>query len=180
MNSLVMQYVQSVKDRIGKQSRVLEIGSLDVNGSVRPIFSDANEYIGIDPIKGRGVDIVASSYQIPKLFKKESFDCVICCETLEHDPFFWITIRNMRWVLKKGGWLIVSAPSLRQKVHQYPKDYYRFLPDAFDLVIFKGFEECEGVVGFPASLKKPSPEKHLLTIAYSGRKPMKFREMLPR
>ena len=37
--------------------RVLEIGSLDINGSTRSFFSDG-DYLGIDVAPGAGVDLV--------------------------------------------------------------------------------------------------------------------------
>lgn len=180
MNHLILEYIENLKQRIGRQSRVLDIGSLDVNGSPRKFFKDADEYIGIDLEKGKSVDIVASSYDIPKLFKKNSFDCVICCETIEHDSFFWVTIRNMRWVLKPGGWMILSAPSLRQYIHRYPIDCYRFLPDAFETFFFKGFEELNGMMGYAERIINPIPATDLLTISFSGKKPLRgWKETLP-
>lgn len=178
MNTFIYSYVHDLKKKIGKQKRVLEIGSLNVNGSIKDHFSDADKYIGIDLEKGENVDIVASSYDIPKLFKKESFDCVICCETLEHDTYFWVTLMNMRWVLKKGGYMIISVPSLQQYIHSYPKDYWRFLPDAIE-VFLKDFEECEGVVAFPGHIKSPKPESDLLTVIYHGKKPKNWKEKIP-
>ena len=38
-------------------TRVLEVGSLDINGSVRPIFTDC-EYVGLDLGPGPGVDVI--------------------------------------------------------------------------------------------------------------------------
>ena len=43
----------------GVEYKVLEIGSLDINGSVRPLFEDAEYYLGIDMQEGPGVDLVA-------------------------------------------------------------------------------------------------------------------------
>jgi SAM-dependent methyltransferase len=56
---------------------------------------------------------------------------VISGQCLEHDPRFWITMRNMARALRPGGHLIVIVPS-RGGVHRYPIDCYRFNPDAFD------------------------------------------------
>jgi SAM-dependent methyltransferase len=147
MNQFILEYAKQIKKKIGKQSKVLEVGSLDINGSIRSVFKDAKTYIGIDPIAGAGVDKVMWSYDIPKVFKEGEFDCVICCETLEHDPNFWVTVNNIRWVLKKGGWLIISTPSLGTSLHRYPQDFFRFLPDAF-LLFFNGFNKVEMVEAF--------------------------------
>ena len=63
--------------------RVLEVGSLDINGSVRPLFENCN-YTGIDLGEGRGVDVVAHVTDYHRLDDNE-FDVVISTETLEHD-----------------------------------------------------------------------------------------------
>ena len=175
MNSFVLDYVKYIKECIGRQSHVLEVGSLDVNGSVRQFFTDADEYIGLDLVSGKSVDVVADAHDIKKIFKEESFDCVICCETIEHDPKFWITIDNMRWVLKSGGWLIISAPSLQQWIHNYPHDYWRFLPDAFYLIFLEGYDNIDGAVGYPDDevIENPNPRRDIRTICCFGQKPLK-------
>src|SRR3990172_4050477 len=130
MTPFVISKLKEIKKEIGKQNKVLEIGSLNVNGTARDVFGDANVYVGIDLLKGKGVNIVMSSYDIKKKFKRGEFDCVICCETLEHDKFFWKTLENINYVLKKGGWLIISAPGPFQLYHNLP-DYYRFYEEVF-------------------------------------------------
>ena len=62
---------------IGK--RVLEIGSLDINGAVRSYFEDC-EYLGIDLVYGKGVDLVMHGADVGA-----EFDVVISTEALEHD-----------------------------------------------------------------------------------------------
>lgn len=139
MNTFIQKFVKNAKKKIGKQDRVLEIGSRNFNGGVRQYFKDADKYIGIDGIDGKGVDKVMLSYDIPKHFKKEYFDCVICCEELEHDPFFWATLKVIDYALKPGGWLIISTPCLYQDLHSAPQDYYRFMPDTYRNIFFNGY-----------------------------------------
>ncbi len=57
--------------------KVLEVGSLDINGSVRQFFKDCN-YIGIDLGIGKGVDIVCTG-QDYDAFDNE-FETIISCE----------------------------------------------------------------------------------------------------
>ena len=124
------------------KGKVLEVGSRYVNGEIRDIFEDEKiKYTGLDMIKGRCVDILLNAHDIKKELKKNSFDLVVCFDTLEHDDKFWITVDNMRWVLKKGGWLVIKAPSLHCNIHEWPGDYYRFLEPAFKEVFFNGFED---------------------------------------
>jgi len=117
------------------EGKVLDIGSLDVNGNVRGYFKD---YLGIDMQSGPNVDKVINAHDIKKEFGEGTFDIVTCFDMLEHDDKFWITIENIKWVLKKGGWLIAGAPSINHPKHNYPFDYYRFTKDSFEKVIFEG------------------------------------------
>lgn len=141
MTPQIQKWVKLIKKRYIKSSgKVLEIGSLDINGSVREFFSDAKEYTGIDMMAGEGVDKVLEAKDILKVWKKGTFDTILCLEMLEHDNAFWITIDNITKVLKKGGLLIVSTPTFGFPLHRYPKDYFRFGEDAYKEIIFKGFK----------------------------------------
>ena len=80
------------------QGRILDVGSLDVNGSIKSLCEDF--YIGLDIRKGKNVDIQASSHNLP--FKSNSFDNVISIGILEHDTCFWTSLDEMKRVLKVG------------------------------------------------------------------------------
>lgn len=151
MTPFLLSELKIIREKIGKQKRVLEIGSLNINGTARDSFGDSEEYIGIDLLKGKDVDIVMASYDIKKKFKKGSFDCVICCETLEHDRYFWKTLGNIHWVLKKGGYFILSVPGPKQKYHN-PPDFYRFYEDAV-AVWLDGYELVYGQKAFKTGQK---------------------------
>mgnify|MGYP001811023326 CR=1 FL=1 len=77
MHEQQFQFVQAVSQFIPNyfdSSRVLEIGSLDINGSVRVLFSNC-EYIGIDIGSVACVDLVihGQDYAAPSGY----FDTVI-------------------------------------------------------------------------------------------------------
>lgn len=93
---------------------VLEIGSLDINGSVRSFFEQCN-YTGLDIGPGPGVDVVCEGqkYDAPSA----SFDVVICCEVMEHNPFWADTLRNMMRLLKPGGFLVMSCATKGRLEH---------------------------------------------------------------
>ena len=95
--------------------RVLEVGSYDVNGSVRRIFSDAALYIGIDLCEGPGVDRVASGSTLD--LPDESLDIVLSCECFEHDPAWDSTFANMFRMLRPGGALIFTCASTGRHEH---------------------------------------------------------------
>ncbi len=88
---------------------VLEIGSLDINGSVRPLFNESisqgGSFFGIDIQEGPGVDLVAdaSVYQSDKLF-----DIVVCAEVFEHTAVWPKIVRNSHSLLVPGGMFIAT------------------------------------------------------------------------
>lgn len=141
MTPQIQNWVKKAKRKyISNSGRVLEVGSLDVNGSVKKYFEDATEYIGIDAIKGPGVDKIVNAHNILKHWKPGTFDTVLCLEMLEHDNAPWVTIEIFRKVVKKNGILIVTTPTFGFPLHRYPKDYFRYGEDAYRDIIFKGFK----------------------------------------
>jgi SAM-dependent methyltransferase len=97
-----MDYVKNLsktKNEHFNNKSVLEIGSLNVNGSIREFFKNCN-YIGVDIASGKDVDVVAKGHE----FKyQEQFDVVCSCECFEHDEHYKETIINMFNHLKHGG-----------------------------------------------------------------------------
>lgn len=107
---------------------VLEVGSLDINGSIRPFAPEGCDYTGIDMEPGPGVDLVVEQHgAFP--FDPESFNLVVSTSSFEHDSMFWVTFLEMARVAKPGGFLYISAPS-NGPVHRHPVDCWRFLPDS--------------------------------------------------
>jgi SAM-dependent methyltransferase len=107
---------------------ILEVGSFDVNGSLKSVKPLDSKWIGMDIEKGPGVDVVNQpGEKFP--FPDEHFDLVVATSVFEHDPAFWKTLSEMARVVKKSGFLYISAPS-NGMVHRYPLDCFRFYPDA--------------------------------------------------
>ena len=125
-----MSFVARVvrKHELGHGS-VLDVGSYDVNGNVRPLFNGAR-CVGIDMRQGPNVDRVVNAHDLVETFGPESFDTVVCCEMLEHDPEFWVSTEQMGRILKRGGRLVLTTRGLGFPLHEYPTDLWRFTPDA--------------------------------------------------
>jgi SAM-dependent methyltransferase len=136
MLSTTITFVKKFQKEHSFLGKVLDVGSLDVNGNIKGEFKEF-DYTGIDMRPGKNVDIVLNAHDIKDRFKEGEFDIVVCFDTLEHDNKFWITVKNMKWVLKKGGWLLVGAPSIHHPRHNHPYDYYRFTRDSFLQYIFE-------------------------------------------
>jgi SAM-dependent methyltransferase len=108
--------------------RVLEVGALDVNGSVRPYVTSLRPktYIGTDRRAGRRVDLVLTAYRLVEQFGCNAFDVVLCLETLEHIADWRIALWSMFQVLREDGLLVLTTRSRGFPRHDHPTDYWRF------------------------------------------------------
>lgn len=108
--------------------KIADVGAQDVNGSLRSVAPINNEYIGVDFVEGKGVDIVLTDpYALP--FEDSSIDVVVSSSCYEHSEFFWLTFNEALRVLKPTGLLYINAPS-NGLYHRYPVDCWRFYPDS--------------------------------------------------
>lgn len=109
--------------------RVLDVGSRDVNGTLRPLLQSAGwDYVGLDRIAGTNVDV--HTPELPWPLADVSFGAVVSSSALEHDPQPWVTWREMCRVLAPGGLLYCCCPSAGPH-HDYPVDCWRFMVDAW-------------------------------------------------
>ena len=93
---------------------VLEIGSYNVNGSVRPLCAGAASYQGIDVRAGRGVDEVADAADFDG---HGEYDLVISTETMEHMEHPEALIACALRALKPGGLLLITAAAPERAPH---------------------------------------------------------------
>lgn len=107
---------------------VLDVGGLNVNGTLRNIFENIGcKFISLDIQEDRSVDIAVKQFDsFP--FQDNYFDIVISTSCFEHDAMFWITFREMSRVVKSGGYLYTNVPSAGP-YHAYPDDCWRFYKD---------------------------------------------------
>ena len=132
-----LDFVKSVKNMFPysfKDAKVLEAGSLDINGSVRQFFTNC-DYVGVDLAEGKGVDLVGLFHMLP--FFPNSFDTVISCECLEHDRYWRNTFMQM-WEVAKGL-VIFSCATTGRPEHgttatspadsPFTNDYYKNLTE---------------------------------------------------
>ena len=150
MRKQINEIVKIVAESLPKKIKVLEIGSLIVEGqehlSVRKLFPEA-EYIGVDMQKGNGVDVVKDFIDwcnqcdnekhdgLNYRYKHENkFDLVLCLDMLEHakDPFN--IINSAKDCLKPDGVLLVTSV-FNFPIHEYPNDYWRFTPACFKMLL---------------------------------------------
>lgn len=124
LERLIERYLADVDD-----GQVLDVGAMGLNGAYRPLFDQKRwSYFGLDLTTGPNVDIVAEDpYHWP--IESSRFDVVVSGQAFEHIEFFWLTILEIRRVLKPGGVAFIVAPS-RGPQHKNPVDCWRFYPDS--------------------------------------------------
>jgi len=135
------------------QANVLEIGSLNINGTIRDLFSEC-AYLGVDVGEGKDVDLVAHGEHLD--FADSSFDVTLSAECFEHNPAWADTFQNM-WRMSRR-YVFVTCASTGRAEHGTSRshpgsspltvewDYYRNLTaddfeNEFDL--YDLFEEYQ-------------------------------------
>jgi len=146
---------------------VLEVGARNINGTLRPYIESlgASTYTGTDKHPGPGVDTVINAADLADYYGDESFDVVICTETLEHIENVPAAMRSMKRVLRTGGLLIITARSPGFPRHDYPEDYWRFtLEHGMNLVndmFLERMEDDHQDPGFFLRARKPEGFREL-------------------
>lgn len=132
------------------RKQVLEIGSLNINGSIRQFFEQC-VYVGVDLGEGRDVDVVARGEDLT--YDDGSFDVVASCECFEHNPEWVATLNNM--IRMSSGLVFFSCATTGRPEHGTPRtsphdapfcgEYYRNLTEedvrsAIDLSVFEDYQ----------------------------------------
>lgn len=119
-----LAFVSAVHKHLGPMFRddgILEIGSYDVNGSVRSILlsgasvADAGRYTGADLTPGPGVDLVKSGHEID--MPSSSLGLAISAECFEHNPYWLETFVNMIRMTRPGGVVAFTCASVGRLEH---------------------------------------------------------------
>lgn len=110
-----------------KGADVLEVGSYDVNGSVRPYLESLRprRYLGVDASPGPSVDRIVDCERLTDEVAGQ-WDVVVSTEMLEHVRD-WKTCMSQLWkATKPGGLLLVTTRSPGFPYHPFPEDYWRY------------------------------------------------------
>jgi len=136
MNHFLRGVARATAEAFHLPGPVLEVGSFQVAGQeaiadLRPLFPGKG-YLGIDSRPGPGVDQVADVETLPQA--DASVGTVLAMNTFEHVPRFWRGFAEIERVLRPDGVLLVSCPFYFH-IHHHPGDYWRFTPEALDLLL---------------------------------------------
>jgi len=177
-----------------KPERALEVGGVMGEGSLLrfPELAGAERYCLnlVAMPSDHEITAVTGNANDMRDFKRDWFDLVLCCSTLEHDKRFWLSVGEMKRVLRPGGLLVVGVPgyvtdeerdqgrsTLTYRVH-YRFDYYRFSEQAMREVIFEGMERVRvrrlgtppRLIGHGWKPGRPSPRTRVVTTAKQVRR----------
>jgi len=97
-----------------KDKKVLEVGSLNINGTVRDFFENC-DYTGLDIGPGPGVDLVVSGadYDAPD----GTYDVTVSAECFEHNPVWRETFANMVRLTRYNGLIIFTCAGTGRPEH---------------------------------------------------------------
>jgi len=93
--------------------KVLDIGSLDINGNNKVLFTNS-DYTGLDIAEGKNVDVVSIAHEFKT---KEKYDVVCSTECLEHDIHWQKTLKKMVQLTRKGGLMFLTCATTGRIEH---------------------------------------------------------------
>ena len=156
MRQSVKDYLVKILSRYPVIEPIYEIGSYRVEGQeefadLRSFFP-GKAYTGCDMRSGLGVDRVEDVHCLK--VKSNSVGAVLIFDTLEHVENVHQAMKEIHRILKPGGMVIMSSV-MNFPIHDYPSDYWRFTPKAFELLLkrFATYEvESDGDSQFPEGI----------------------------
>lgn len=156
MRQSVKDYLVRVLNRFPAREPVYEIGAYRVEGQeefadLRPFFP-GKSYVGCDMRKGLGVDRIEDVHCLR--IRSNCAGMVLIFDTLEHVENVHQAMKEIHRILQPGGMVVLSSV-MKFPIHDYPSDYWRFTPKAFELLLkpFDVYEvEFDGDPQFPEGI----------------------------
>jgi SAM-dependent methyltransferase len=132
----LQQFVAAIGPKV--RGRCLEIGGTLVNRGVYKL--EVDEFRTLDlPHSGVADDLMGDAAD-PDVFAADSWDSILAFHVLEHCPDPFAVVHNIHRWLTPGGHAFIVVPCA-QRMHNFPGDYWRFMPDGLR-VLFKEFAEA--------------------------------------
>jgi len=114
VHSRVFAEFERICARRGAGGHVLEVGAVPSDCTLLciPALAGAKSKLGINlegPWRHRDFEILRADANT-LCFTDESFDTVLCNSVLEHDKFFWKSVKEMIRVTRPGGLIAIGVP----------------------------------------------------------------------
>lgn len=132
-------FVQTIRKEFPQfftNNKVLEVGSLNINGSIRDFFKNC-DYTGVDLGEGPGVDVICKGEDLD--YPNGTYDVVASCECFEHNENWKETFVNMHRMTRPGGLIFFTCATTGREEHgttrttpfasPFTLDYYRNLTE---------------------------------------------------
>ncbi len=99
----------------GAGGSILEIGAVPSDDTLLCLraLGAAEKKVGINldgPWTFRDFRILRADANDLRCFQDGEFDTVLCNAVLEHDPYFWKALEEMRRVTRAGGLIVIGVP----------------------------------------------------------------------
>jgi len=130
------EYVKNSMPEYFNDVSVIEMGSLNINGTVRD-FYNATKYVGVDLEEGPGVDLVSPAQKVD--LPDNSFDVAVSAECFEHNPFWSETFANMYRIASK--FVIFTCASDGREEHGTRAKHPGTSPFTLDWDYYKNLNE---------------------------------------
>lgn len=117
MHKEVKTFIKQVRKVLPYKFRnrnILEVGSHNINGSIRKYFWFC-KWTGIDITAGKNVDIVGNFNEV--IIPHKQFQVVVSTEMLEHDKDWQQSLRRMYALLEYGGLMIITCAGPHRAEH---------------------------------------------------------------
>ena len=111
-------FLQSVLNRFPqfrKPRTCVEIGSQDVNGSIREIVNASESYVGVDIELGKGVDFICPGelLELPDSWS----EITISTECFEHAEAWQEILKNAIRMTKTDGMILITCAGIGREAH---------------------------------------------------------------
>lgn len=148
MHPAAYDYVKEHAPPLDRQHpTVLELGGRYINGGVRQFFRRATEYVSVDIVPGKDVDVVADAADLEL---GRLFDVVVSTELLEHTSRAAEIVVAARRHLAPGGTFLATMAGPGRPAHSAaghqrmePGEWYRNIEPAEldEWLEFAGFDD---------------------------------------
>ena len=154
MRESIRQFVAITASCLPLPEPIYEFGAFQAPGQegladLRSVFP-GRTYVGADMREGPGVDRILDLHNIE--LPSESVGTVLCLDTLEHVEYPHQALREIHRVLSPANGVVVISSVMDFPIHDYPYDYWRFTPTAFESLL-KPFKHS--FVGFAGTKTFP-------------------------